>query len=201
MTPEVARILAVSLLPLYTNKLITVLSGLVKTASVDQDGKKVRFPVPYDPDAMPFQIESTDLVPDSYQRGIIYFEGESAAIESGTANKTKMRSVLRLVCWYNSEKFELRQPGAMHSALFGEIMALLRQAKRVPTNLHALTLEMQDVQETTPRLFSKYTYTEERGQYLQPPYFAFGITISATYQINHCDEDRKLFPVDAVPEY
>lgn len=196
MTHEVARMLASSLLPLYTRNLVTVLGGMVKTATQKRDEKTVKFPVPFSSESMPLRVGNEDFVPDYRQRAILYFEGENAVIESNEVNKTKLSSNLRLVCWFNAEKFETTDGSSVHVALFAEIMALLPKATRLPGKALGMKLKFSDVQESVPRIFSKYSYTEERGQFLLPPFYAFGIGINASYQINHCNDNGQLFPSD-----
>lgn len=186
MTHEIAKILAQSLSPLYDAELITILCGLVKTVSQARDNAIIRFPVPYDTDAPVYQIENSDLIPDHGQRAIVYFEGTDTLISDNQLRKSKASSGLRLVCWYNSERMQVTEGNSLHSLLIGSFLGLLKEA-RPPQDgiIVAMKAEANRVIDSYDSLFAKYSYVKERGQYLQSPYFAFGIDINVTYQINH----------------
>lgn len=199
MTNEVAKVLAGSLEPLYNAELITVLCGLTKVATQKKYDATttVRFPVPYDYDSPVYQIEKSQLVPDKKQRAIVYFEGNDTDITSFVQNKSKGRTGLRLVCWYNSSAFESPINDSIHSQLASKMLDLLWKAKPRPDGvIGGMTVEVTRILDSAGSLFSRYSYKEDYGQYLQNPYFAFGIDISVTYQINHgCTTE--LVPVDA----
>lgn len=195
MISEVARVLSLSLMPLYTNKIVTVLGGLAKTATVLKDGKPLRFPIPYGAKSQSMQIEDDSFIPDSRQRAIIYFEGTNADITAYENNKSKFRAALKLVCWYNLEMFETVNSASVQISLLSEILGLLPGAKNISDEILGLTVIAGAVQDSTPKLFSQYSYKEERGQYLQPPYYSLGIDIVTTFQINHgCH--GKLIPIN-----
>lgn len=186
MTHEIAKILAGSLTPLYDAKLITVLCGLVKTVSQSREGATIRFPVPYDFDAPVIQMENSDLIPDHGQRSIVYFEGTDTNITDSNLRKSKANSGLRLVCWYNSDRMQVSEGESLHSILIGSFLGLLHAAApRRDGVIQAMKVEPTRVIDSYDSLFAKYSYVKERGQYLQSPFFAFGIDLNVTYQINH----------------
>lgn len=198
MTHEVAKVLAESLAPLYNESIVTVLSGLVKTASQERSGKTIRFPVPYDYDAPVYQIENIDLIPDQKQRAIIYFEGDNTDLTSFEAKKSRARTSVKLICWYNSNAFDPSLPqSTIHTLLVSNVLTLLKTARPNPNGVIAgFEVKPTKTYDSTEALFTKYSYRDERGQYLQHPYFAFGIDITVDYQINHgCT--IKLLPVPA----
>lgn len=188
MTHEVAKILAGTLEPLYRGGQVTVLCGLVKTVSQSRDNGIIRFPVPYDSDAPMFQIENSELIPDQKQRAIVYFEGSDSLITDYQVKKSVVSGGLRLVCWYNSNRFqqESTDPNTLHTSLIGNMLGLLKEHRLRPDGvLTALSVNATRVIDSYDTLFSKYSYIKERGQYLQNPYFAFGIDLDVKYQINH----------------
>lgn len=188
MTNEIAKILAGSLEPLYNAELITVLCGLTKVATQQKASATttVRFPVPYDYDSPTFQIENSDLVPNSKQRAIVYFEGNDTDITSFVQNKSKGRTGLRLVCWYNSQWFQSPEGHSIHSLLTSNILKLIWKARPLPDGIiGGFETEVTRIYDSASTLFSRYSYKEDYGQYLQNPYFALGIDITVTYQINH----------------
>lgn len=186
MTNEIAKILAASLQPLYDTQVITTLAGLSKVATQKKQEATVRFPVPYDEDSATYQMDRSQLVPDSRQRAIVYFEGNDSDITSFEGKKSKGRTSLKLICWYNSNKFSTIAQGTVHSVLTSAILNLIGKAK--PTHdgvIQGLFIDVTRIYDSAANLFSRYTYKEEYGQYLQNPYFALGIDITVTYQINH----------------
>lgn len=206
MTHEVALVLAKSLQPMFDHGLVTTLSGLVKTATVQRDGGKVeRFPYPFASETQPIMMTNSDLIPDSRSRAIIYFEGNDTNVSESTAQRTRMTSEVRLICWYDSSKFQVSGVPAkvdtVHTVLLSNILANLHKAKTIESPIKALNIDIIRVLDSTQRLFSNYTYKEERGQYLQAPYYAIGIDIRSTFQLSHSDGCfNKLLAVDSADE-
>lgn len=186
MTNEVAKILAGALQPLYNAELITVLCGLTKVVTQQKDKTTVKFPVPYDYDSPVYQIENSALVPDERQRAIVYFEGNDSDLTSFSQNKSKGSTRLKLVCWYNTNMLQHPQNESIHPVLVSKINGLIGKVKTHPDSIiQGFQVEATRVYDSAASLFSRYTYKEERGQYLQNPYFALGIDFTVTYQINH----------------
>lgn len=186
MTNEIAKILAASLEPLVNQEIITTLCGLSKVATQKKTEATVRFPVPYDDNSPIFQMDRSQLVPDSRQTAIVYFEGNDTDITSFEAKKSKGRTSLKLVCWYNSQKLENPRGGSGHVILISKILALISKAKPRPDDVvQGFDIDVTRLYDSAASLFSRYSYKEEYGQYLQNPYFALGIDITVTYQINH----------------
>ncbi|CAG5001948.1 hypothetical protein DYBT9275_02773 [Dyadobacter sp. CECT 9275] len=199
MTHEVARVLATALMPMYNHQLVTVLGGLVKMALTDKGGKTVRFPVPHSDASQPMQIDNNAFIPDAKQRAIIYFEGTDSDIVSFDRDKSRMRTNLKLICWYNLNMFQVEGSNSVAVTLLNNVLGLLPSASALPGEILALKTVATKVIDKGPNLFSQYTYKEERSQYLQDPYYAFGIDLSCTYQINHTSDCHgKLIPVDTV---
>ena len=185
MTHEAARLLAERLQPLYEQRIVTVLSGLVKTATQEKEGKTIRFPVSFDTVTQPVEMKDADLVPDSRQRGILYFEGDDATVTRSEPNYTRYSANLRMVFWYNAKRYQLNgdHPESIHTALMAAVLHYLNKGPKVPTLLQAFQFEITRV--VQDNLFSKYTYREEKSQFLLSPYYAFGIDLTATFQLNH----------------
>ncbi len=200
MTQEVAQMLAKSLIPMFDAGIITVLSGLVKTATVlSPEGKTIRFPIPYQSDDDALQIRNSALVPDSRQRCIVYFEEVDTDVTKSRENYTRFRSRLRLVCWFDVSKFQTT-PSNVQVALTARMTVDVRNTRSAEGSpLLALKVVPGKLLNNVPALFSKYTYKEEKTQYLQAPYYAFGIDFTADYQINHdCKNDEILLPVQSI---
>lgn len=197
MTREVARILADSLVPLYNAQLITVLTGLVKTVSQERNQGTIRFPVPYDTNSGSVQIENSALVPDKNQRAIVYFEGSDTSITEFARNKSRASSSVKLICWYNSLMFAQPENISLHEVLIGNVLKHIAEARPEQDSIiKTFDIDVTRVYDSSPALFSKYSYREERGQYLQTPYFSFAIDITVDYQLNHGCE-YELIPIDA----
>lgn len=187
MTHEVARILAQALEPLLNQKILTTLCGLAKlvaTTSATPGSPVKRFPIPFDTDARILQMDNGDLVPDQNQAAILYFEETSSQVTEVKDKGIRMSCGLRLVCWYNTERMPLS-----HTQLFGRILSKLKDAKKSGGDIQALTLTFGTVQNTAGLIFSPYTYREEKAQFMQPPYYAFSVSINAEYSLNLCKTD------------
>lgn len=196
MTNEIAKILARSLEPRQNSEIITHLCGLTKEVRQQKDGRVVRFPIPYDYDSANYQIDNSVLVPDQRYRSIVYFEGNDTSITGFEPKKSKASTSLRMVCWYDRSKFNKESSVPLHSGLISLFLSDLAQARPdIDSAIGGFKLDVNTIYDSVSSLFSRYTYVEERGQYLMAPYFAFGIDLTVTYQINHgCNAD--LFPID-----
>lgn len=198
MTNEIAKILAESLEPLRNDQIITHLCGLTKEVRQQLNGRIVRFPIPYDYDSANYDIEMSVLVPNKQYRSVVYFEGNDTDITDFSVNKSKARTGLRLICWYDRSKMGDENSQSIHAALISAFLLQLQKARpALDSPVQGFKLDVTRIYDSVASLFSRYTYAEERGQYLLAPYFAFGIDLSVTYQINHgCN--AQLFPIDAV---
>jgi hypothetical protein len=188
MTHEIAKVLAGSLRPLYNQELISVLVGLVKLVTQDRDNRTIRFPIPYDFDAAAVQMENVDVIPDQKHRAIVYFEGDSSDLTSFEPKSSRARTDLRLVCWYNSMAYQVPDGNreTIHAVLVSQILTHLKAARPTQNGIvAAFKIEPTRIYDSAQSLFTKYSYHQTRGQYLQSPYFAFGIDVTVTYQINH----------------
>lgn len=195
MNAVIAQILSKRLDQLHSRQLVTVLGGLVKTASVNRDGgRTIRFPVPFDTQTQNIRIDNSAFVPDSEQRAIIYFEGLNSTVTESVRNKSRLRSNLRLVCWYNSDKYIVKGSSTIHEVLISAILKLL-QSGRDTDVIQGIVVTPTTVLDSNSNLFSRYSYTEERGQYLLAPYYAFAIDLNVTYQLSHNCHGNAL-PVD-----
>lgn len=184
-------------MPLYNKEVITVLTGLVKTVSQERNNGTIRFPVPYDTNSGAVQIENSALVPDKTQRAIVYFEGSDTTVTDFDKRKSAASSALKLVCWYNGLMFNQPENISLHEVLIGNVMKCIAEARPEPDSIiKTFNIDVTRVYDSNPALFSKYSYREERGQYLQTPYFSFAIDIIVNYQLNHGCE-YELIPIDA----
>lgn len=187
MTHDVARILAQSLQPLLDQRIITTLCGLAKlvsTTSATPGTPPQRFPVPFDADSRIVQMDNADLIPDQNQTAIVYFEGTDSQITEIKDKGIRMSCGLRLVCWYNTKRLALS-----HTRLFSRVVSDLKNAKKSDGDIQGLTLTFGAVQNTAGLIFSPYTYREEKAQYMQPPFYAFAVSIRAEYSLNICETD------------
>lgn len=195
MNHAVAKVLAEALEPLYTIKLVSVLAGLVKTAVTEtKDKKPKKFPIPFSSDSQPLQITNDSLIPDSSKRAIIYFEGNDTQMTDFTDKRSRMTSNLRLICWYNADQYETKR-GSVHTALLSYVLGQIPKAKQLADDIYITKIDIGKIHDSTAKLFSQYTYKEERGQFMQPPYYAFGIDITVEFQLNHFCHDI-IIPID-----
>lgn len=195
MNAVIAQILSKRLDLLHSRQLVTVLGGLVKTASVAREGgRNIKFPVPFDTETQNIRIENSAFVPDQEQRAIMYFEGLNSTITESVRNKSKLRSNLRLICWYNANKFNVKGCSTIHEVLISASLKLLQNGRDTDV-VQGIVVMPTTVLDSSNTLFSRYSYLEERGQYLLAPYYAFGIDLNVTYQLSHNCHGNAL-PVD-----
>lgn len=186
----IAYLLKKSLVPLVERGLITRLAGLVKTLETDRFSggkkKKYRFPIPVE--ASESTCLSTgrvypDLVPDSSERLIVYFEDGGATCLNGD---TKWQSRLRLVAWGNRDGFTIAEERQPELPII--IASLLIGAIRKATGegiVNSLRVEITSSPEAGANLFSRYTYNETSSQYLMLPYFALGLDLTIIFTLQH----------------
>jgi hypothetical protein len=146
------------------------------------------------PKRMPIDQNGNALVPDSSDKGLIYFEHVSLRATGTTGEATNFESILKLVFWGKLNPLAGAYDGAFDKAFLTASVtptyAQLKLMSRVPMTLHKsdnlarLMHSIDKVHMVQDDLFSKYTYKEEQTQYLLAPYTAFGFDIKSTFTVS-----------------
>ncbi len=206
MTKDLADLLKSKLEDLHgEDKVITTLAGLTrvfeyKTGTGEGELKKLPFPIdcnqpePNCEDCNELFI----LVPDQNKRCIVYFEGGGSVPIQSLEGATKYQSVLSLVCWYNTNGFTTAEN------LQSRLIALFSdRCKSVMLNygdgqsLCNVSVEVVRVYDSDPQIFSKYTYNQDKSQFLGCPFSSFKIDFKVTFL--QYENEICFNPIVAVP--
>lgn len=170
---------------------IDKLAGLVKTVTktdLDKDNRPVKktFPVACGVDFAQCITNGkyTDLVPNSKIGCMVYLEDNGGVRLIGRNGKNyRFNASYRLVSWINSKKLGYENCSITAQMILSIISALPEN----PINegiYQRLLVEVlgQDPKSYVP--FSKYSYDEDKTQYLMHPFDYFSLPIEVTFEIN-----------------
>lgn len=185
MVNEVVKTWLTVLAPLKEASLLTATYGLVRPGRIRvKNDRDFVIPVPMDkPEYSEVNDVDDGLLINSEQRSVLFVKGDSTKSEERGKGGTKRESMaVRVVLWFNTEKFETEN-GNVSSKFTSAVIALLE--KGMPGNFDGY----QDIRfERTGivagwRCFQDYTFREETG-YLFTPYDSVGIDGNLTFYIN-----------------
>jgi len=119
--------------------------------------------------------DSLDLVPQSRETGILYFEDKGAKNTNSNKRMDTWEGKLELVYWANFKKI-----GADTSIgdLQGNILQNLPQNIAASGALISATVKPSRIMPKRPSPFDPYTYDEAATQFITPPYDYLHIEIS-----------------------
>lgn len=197
MTTEVGNILKSFLEPLRvggtgTNQFIDKLAGVVKTitkSDIGQNNTRVSktFPVACGTSYTDCNNPSiyTDLVPNSNLGCIVYFEDLGVRLISEDGHKRNWKGSYRLVGWINQKKL-----GYNDCSITGQVVnTIINQFPKSFFNVtgsiyQKCSIEVlgQDPKSTNP--FAKYSYDEDKTQYLMHPFDYFSIQVDINYTVD-----------------
>ena len=180
MNEDLASWLASKLIPLKEQGFISKLAELVKVievnvADVNGKTKTKRIPFPVSQIANDnFCTDANDLIPNSKERCIVYFEGYGTSID-----KYNIVSAIKLICWYNSKGFQTNDNLA--SKLIHLISDEIGESG-VHSLFGAIDIQIVEIIEADNKIFARYSYDEAESQYLTYPYNCFSITFKLKYR-------------------
>lgn len=197
MTTEIGNILKSYLEPLRvggtgSNQFIDKLAGVVKSVTQsDLDGNNNRisktFPVACGTSFADCNNTSiyTDLIPNSELGCIAYFEDLGVRLISEEGNKRNWKASYRLVSWLNQKKL-----GYDDCSITGQVVnTMIEQFPKKYFNVTGTIYQKcsvevlgQDPKSLNP--FAKYTYDEDKTQYLMHPFDYFSIQIDFNYTVD-----------------
>ena len=183
---------------LIANKLVTELqtlpfvekiTGIVKPSKITINTVVKTFPLAYNTN--PTECSQSELmafVPDSTKRSIIYFEDYGTTMTNMDNQMIYFQGNMRLIVWFNYHKIS----PAMHDPS----LIALNVLKVIPTqlgNFDGLLGVNVDVTGQLPNdagVFSRYSYAEERQQYITHPYDYVAFTLRADFRVRaECIDD------------
>lgn len=118
----------------------------------------------------------TDLIPNSSETGILYFEDLGSKLTNSYARSEIWGGSLKLVCWVNHSKIENK---TTHD-LLNEIRAAIPQDLEAQGLIFAGKLKVTEVYPKRPSPFDKYGYDEKETQHLIYPFDYFSLKIEYT---------------------
>lgn len=178
------RLLAVPFIDLF--------AGLVQVQEMEdnyEDGRKTtsRFPVSCD---VVDNGQCTDaagslvpLTPDSGRRGILYFEDNGTTLVDKKSVYYNYRSNLRLVCWLNTGYIDLNTCHGLSMPVMTDIIERLTGSYFNQGNFVKVFATVANIPVADKNLFSKYTYDNNRHQFLMPPFEYFAIDFSVLWSM------------------
>ena len=164
-----------------------LVGGMVKTVTFMQgeEGAAIIKRMPVDCGVTHAQCESgkyTALMPDKKLKSVMYFEDNGVTLIGYDVKDFTFQSNLTLVVWLNQKK--LGKTDCSVSAL-----AIATILNTLPTSYFnsgiytRIQITVESEQEKSPNIFSRYTYDEEKLQFLMYPYDYFALNISVKFTI------------------
>ena len=198
MTKDIVSIFKKSLLPYKTTGLISHLEGLVRVLEYkpagDEKTRKIPYPVDCEEPEICKDCEGLMLcVPEKTKKCLVYFEGGQSREVASLEGATKYETVLSLVCWYNlgffvKQDFLQTRMITLFSQAIKETFA--RENGLAPISF--LNPEIISVTDSDSSIFSKYSYSEVKSNFLGCKYGAFKIDFKIkfiTYENQNCIND------------
>lgn len=187
-----------------------VSAGLVKDferviATPARDGKvfKVRKKYPVSCDYTSEDCEKgkyKNLIPATTKRCITYFEDLGAQPTGRQGDVFKFTSGLRLVCWFNMNRFAVGGACSFSNRLIVEILSKLPLSPFNDSGLTKIQIGQARIVPKTAAIFSRYTYDEPIMQYLLYPYDYFAIDFKIDYEVDHgCFDPISTDEADCTP--
>lgn len=190
MTKDIADLFKSKLQDLQgEDKIITTLAGLTRVFEYKTgtgEGVTKRLPFPLDCNQPEPNCEECNelflLVPDQSKRCIVYFEGGNSNPLHSLGGATKYQSVLSLVCWYNTLGFAtVENLQSRLIALFSDRCKSIMLNYEAEQTISDVVVEVTRVYDSDPQIFSKYTYSQDKSQFLGCPFSSFKIDFKVTF--------------------
>ena len=191
MTKDIAEVLQLSLSDLHgSGNVISTLAGLTRVFEyIDASDVIKKLPYPLDCTQPEPNCQECDelfiLVPDKNKRCIVYFEGGASSPIQNLQGATKYASLISLVCWYNMQGFQ--ETENLQSRLIALFSDRCKNAKVNPLlpveSLSRVEVELIRVQDSDPSIFSKYTYSQDKSQYLGCPFSSFKLDFKINFTL------------------
>lgn len=197
MTIELGNILKSYLEPLSvggsgSNQFIDKLAGVVKTAvrsgKDSNNGRIIQsFPI-----ACGTSFEDcnkngslTDLVPNSNLGCIVYFEDLGVRLISKSAQLRNWKASYRMVGWINIKKLgydSCSVSGTIINTILNQFPEVQFNVTGTPYQRCSIEVLGQDPKSLNP--FSKYSYDEDKTQYLMHPFDYFSVQVDIDFSVH-----------------
>jgi len=201
MTVEIGNILINFLEPLLIggsgeNPFIDKLAGVIKTvvtSDLDSQNRPVRksFPVACGISYSECLKSNRylDLVPNGKLKSIVYLEDNGLRIVGTNGNKNQWKASYKLVGWLNQKEMGY-DDCSITSLIINEI---INKFPELPVQINSpsewskyqrllIEVEGQDPKSYNP--FSKFSYDEDKTQYLMYPFDYFSLNLTVSFEMN-----------------
>lgn len=125
-----------------------------------------------------------DLVPNSKEKGILYFEDISTTPKGRAKGQFLYNSKIRLVCWINNKLIQGNNCKTINHILITQIRKALEVGYFNANQYSRIRVEAYNVLENDYKIFERYSYPSEVLKYLMHPYEAFAIDFLVEYSIS-----------------
>ena len=160
--------------------IVDKITGIVKPAKVYINNVVKTYPIAYntDPDVCS-QSQLLDFVPDSSKRSIIYFEDYGTSQVKLENQKAYWQATFRLIVWFNYKKIlpVMSEP----SLIALNVLNLIPGDLGNFDNLQGVFVEVTSQLPNDVSPFSRYSYQEERTQYVTYPYDYVAFVLRAEF--------------------
>lgn len=124
-----------------------------------------------------------DMIPNAKYNCMIYFEDEGVTYEGqGTNGIQNFISRLTLVCWFNTSKFQATTCTITDEMAIAMITNI-RKDLYADGIIHTIKHQIKGAAQKSASTFQRYTYSEFKLSYLNPPYDYFTIPIETTFSL------------------
>lgn len=164
-----------------------VLTGVVKTLTMIDNGKAQTFPITCNTNSKDVYNsgEHRRFMPDSNKQSIGFFEAGDYRFERGAHNRERRAIFLLKFCaWYNLDRMGVQGCDAPFAVVNATVEALETVTANTPFDSVAATVSVTRIYENNPRsVFGRYSFVAEDGYFLAPYAFAgFDLQVVATFK-------------------
>lgn len=189
MTKDIASIFKKSLLPYKVSGLISHLEGLVRVFEYkpagDDKTRKIAFPVDCEEPEICKECEGLFIcVPEKSKKCLVYFEGGQSREVASLEGATKYETILSLVCWYNLGFFQKQE--FLQTRMITLFSQAIKETFARETSLAPMAFinpEIISVTDSDSNIFSKYSYSDVKSNFLGCKYATFKIDFKIKFTL------------------
>jgi len=171
------------------------LTGIVKTAIVSKSNRdsngsiENRFPVSYN--TTTDQINKGDYIdftPNDKYRGLCYWEDKGTTALNTDRLFVYFQSNIRLISWFNLNK--INENGTIANINTLQTILVAKTIAKIPNTLanlsyiNRISIELVGQTDNNANIFSNYTYSESKSQYMIYPFYYFGLDYKIKYSMS-----------------
>ena len=183
MIHEVVDIWLRAVSPLKQANLLTQVYGLVRPGKISVDGKLYTVPKLHtSPEFEECSSVDEGLLINSNERAVLFVQGDTA-VPIPTRSFRKFSALLKVVIWYDENKFITTENSSLSGAFLARLLDFLELGKKGNQGTYTdITWNTTKILEGW-RAFQEYNFSEETG-YLKEPYRSIAIEGNLTFYLN-----------------